>query len=93
MCLLMTVVAAMAASLAWYRNRRKDGTALEILSLMYWGAALMWSVDGFFRLAEAEPFFEITLDDALLGLLVVAAGLIVCFALRYNPWRTCKAGN
>jgi hypothetical protein len=92
MCLLMTVAAALAASLAWYCNRRKGGMALEILSLTYWSAALMWSVDGFFRLAEAEPFFELTLDDALLGLLVVASGPIVCFVLRRAPWQACKAG-
>jgi hypothetical protein len=81
MCLLMTLAAALAASLVWYRKRRNDGSRLETLCLMYWGAALMWMVDGFFRLAEGEPFLEITLDDTFLGLLVVAAGLIVWIAL------------
>jgi len=87
MCLLMTLVAALAASLAWYPRRRNSGTKLETLCLMYWGAALMWLVDGFFRLAEDEPFLELTLDDALLGLLVVASGLIAWFVLR------CRSGS
>lgn len=91
MCLLITLAAAMAASLVWYFNRRNGGTTLEILCLTYWGAALMWMVDGFFRLAEDEPFLEITLDDALLGLLVTASGLIAYFVFRYPPWRVGKA--
>ncbi|GHU20443.1 hypothetical protein FACS189475_09270 [Betaproteobacteria bacterium] len=63
--------------LVWYGKRRNSGKGLETLCLMYWGAALMWMVDGFFRLAEGEPFFELSLDDALLGMLVVASGLVV----------------
>jgi hypothetical protein len=87
MCLLMTLAAAIAASLAWY-FRGNGKTRFDTLSLMYWGAALMWMVDGFFRLAEDEPFLDLTRDDALLGLLVVAAGLGACQALRCREaWR------
>jgi hypothetical protein len=93
MCLLMTLAAAIAASLAWYCKGRNGATKLDTLALMYWGAALMWMVDGFFSLAEGEPFLELTRDDALLGLLVTAAGLIVHFLLRFHPWRTCKTGS
>ena len=86
MCLLLTLVAAIAASLVWYRRDRKDRAKLETLCLMYWGAALMWMVDGFFNLAEGEPFLELTADDASLGLLVVVAGLLVYFLMsRRNP--------
>ncbi|MDR3086838.1 MAG: hypothetical protein LBU45_02645 [Azoarcus sp.] len=92
MCLLMTLAAALAASLAWYRKRR-NGMKLETLSLMYWGAALMWMVDGFFRLAEGEPFLKITLDDALLGLLVVVSGLVAWIVLRRNLWQVLRAEN
>ena len=81
MCLLLTLVAAIAASLVWYRRDRKGGAQLETLCLMYWGAALMWMVDGFFNLAEGEPFLELTADDASLGLLVVASGVIVYFLM------------
>jgi hypothetical protein len=80
MCLLMTLAAALVASLVWYGKRRSNsesGMKLETLSLMYWGAALMWMVDGFFNLAEGEPFLELSLDDTLLGLLVVFSGLVV----------------
>jgi hypothetical protein len=93
MCLLITLAAALAASLTWYRKGRDEAMKLETLSLMYWGAALMWMVDGFFRLAEDEPFLELTLDDVLLGLLVVACGLLAWFVLRRNPWQASRAGS
>ena len=48
---------------------------------MYWGAGLMWVVDGIACLAEGEAFIEIAdtaamLDDAILGIVVVVAGLV-----------------
>jgi hypothetical protein len=89
----MTLAMAVAASLVWYFKGRSGGTKLDTLALAYWGAALMWMVDGFSRLAEGEPFLELTRDDALLGLLVAAAGLIGYFLLRFNPWRTCRTGS
>ena len=48
---------------------------------MYWGAALMWTVDGIANLIEGEAFVEIAdtavmLDDAMLGFFVVVSGLV-----------------
>ena len=48
---------------------------------MYWGAGLMWTVDGIASLIEGEAFIEIVnhaamIDDALLGLVIATAGLI-----------------
>ena len=52
---------------------------------MYWGAALMWTVDGFFRVAEGEPFLDLSVNDALLGLLIVICGLVAwLLILLYN---------
>ena len=50
------------------------------LALMYWGAVLMWLVDGMYRLLDGEAFIEIAdaavmFDDAMLGLLVAIIGL------------------
>ena len=86
MCLLITLAAAITASLVWYFRGQNGETKLDTLALTYWGATLMWMVDGFFCLAEGEPFLDLTRDDALLGLLVVAAGLVVHFLFRFNPW-------
>lgn len=76
MCLILTCIAAVVSTILYFLcpglSRR---ISLEHLALMYWGAALMWSVDGVFRLMEGEHFFELTLNDTLLGMLVVICGL------------------
>ncbi|MBP5654256.1 MAG: hypothetical protein J6X33_01960 [Clostridiales bacterium] len=81
MTLLITVFAAIAATLAWYfKNNGKY--CLGTLCLMYWGASIMWFVDAIFEYAEAgaeffEPAGKDMLNDAFLGISVVALGLII----------------
>lgn len=70
----------MAATLVWY-NTTSD-MKLGFLSLMYWGASLMWLVDAVAEYIEigAEYFTPAPLDmlnDAYLGLSVVALGLVI----------------
>jgi hypothetical protein len=81
MCLIITVLAAIVSTAIWYisDNAKKYNTGT--LTLMYWGASLMWLVDSIFRIAEGETFFEISTDDALLGTVIVACGLIVWIAI------------
>ncbi|MCR4775084.1 MAG: hypothetical protein K5869_01760 [Saccharofermentans sp.] len=80
MTLLITAFAAVIATVAWYNVKadRKLGT----LALMYWGASLMWLVDSVVEYIEegAEFFTPAAADmvnDAYLGLSVVALGLII----------------
>lgn len=80
MTLLITVFAAAITTILWYNGKteRKLGT----LALMYWGASLMWFVDAVVEYLEAgAEFFEQPLadmlNDAYLGLSVVALGLII----------------
>lgn len=82
MTLILTAVAAAIVSILYFRDpvaaRAKH---LGGLALMYWGAALMWCVDGFACLAEGEPFVELAdtaamADDALLGVCVIALGIV-----------------
>ena len=80
MTLVITFLAAAIVTALWYAKAPNNDMRLGTLALMYWGATLMWCVDGFACLAEGEGFIEITdtaamLDDAVLGLLVVAVGL------------------
>ena len=77
MTLLTTVFAAIISSVIWYRNEEARKLKVGTLSLMYWGASLMWLID-----AElgAESFVPAPLDmlnDLYLGLSVVALGLII----------------
>ncbi|MBQ3891680.1 MAG: hypothetical protein II740_10095 [Lachnospiraceae bacterium] len=81
MTLLITVFAAVIATVKWY-TRKDDSMKLGILVFMYWGASLMWLVDAIFEYVElgAEyftPALEDVLNDAFLGLCVVALGLII----------------
>ena len=81
MTLLITVFAAVVATVKWY-NRKDDSMRLGILLFLYWGASIMWLVDAIFEYAElgAEyfaPALEDMLNDTFLGLSVVALGLVI----------------
>ena len=80
MTLLITVFAAVAATIVWYNTT--NNMKLGFLSLMYWGASLMWLVDAVVEYIEvgAEYFTPAPVDmlnDAYLGLSVVALGLVI----------------
>ena len=81
MTLLITVFAAIIATVKWY-NSKDDTMKIGTLALIYWGAALMWSVDAVFEYIElgAEFFTPAAADmlnDAFLGVAAVALGLII----------------
>lgn len=81
MTLLITVFAAVIVTVKWY-DRKDDSMQLGMLCFLYWGASIMWLVDALFEYAElgAEyftPALEDMLNDAFLGLSVVALGLVI----------------
>ncbi len=75
MCLIITAFAAVAATIVWYFKAHEKEIKLGALALMYWGAALMWLVDGFFSVAEGGAFLDLSANDAFLGLVIVLCGL------------------
>lgn len=80
MTLLITIFAAIITTVLWYRNLPKNTLRLGNLSLMYWGASLMWLVDGIFEYSHLRenyftPGVKDMLNDTYLGLSVVALGL------------------
>ena len=84
MTLLITLFAAVIVTVKWYSGR-DNGMQLGLLCFLYWGASLMWLVDAAFEYAElrAEYFTPAPLDmlnDAFLGLSVVALGLVIWVA-------------
>lgn len=86
MTLLITIFAAVISTVVWYRTAPKSNMKLGTLSLMYWGASIMWFVDAIFEYAElkAEYFTPAPADmlnDFFLGLSVVALGLIIWVAV------------
>lgn len=81
MTLLICVFAAIICTVKWY-NRTDDTMKLGTLCFMYWGASLMWLVDAIFEYMELHdayfaPAPADMLNDAFLGLSVVALGLII----------------
>ncbi|MCR4788291.1 MAG: hypothetical protein K5888_06885 [Lachnospiraceae bacterium] len=88
MTLLITVFAAIIATLIWYKNAPDNSMRYGTLCLMYWGASLMWLVDAVFEYAElgAEYFVpagEDMLNDAFLGFCVVALGMIIWLVILF----------
>ena len=81
MTLLITAFAAIFATILWY-TKPKSVMQLGTLCLIYWGASLMWLVDAVVEYMELgaayfTPAVSDMLNDAFLGLSVVALGLII----------------
>ena len=89
MCELMTIGAAIlfAALAALARKSGRPLRALGTTALVFFGAALMWSVDCVHSFIEGEGLLDLSLDDAKLGALVLAAGLALFAFLRVREAR------
>ena len=84
MTLLITVFAAIIATVKWY-TRKDDTMQLGMLVFMFWGASLMWLGDAIFGYAEEHADFFAPapmdmLNDAYLGFSVVALALVIWLA-------------
>ena len=78
MWLIMTALAAVITTAIWYVKAPEGKYKLGLLSLIFWGATLMWFVDHVMAyLAEGGEFFEINLDATLLGISVIIFALII----------------
>jgi peptidoglycan biosynthesis protein MviN/MurJ (putative lipid II flippase) len=78
MWLIMTALAAVITTAIWYIKSPGDKYKLGLLSLMFWGATLMWLVDHVMAyVTEGGEFFEINLDATLLGVAVIIFALFV----------------
>ena len=82
MTLLITVFAAIICTVIWYRKAPDSSMQLGTLCLMFWGASIMWLVDAITEYSEIGAHFFVQdgadmLNDAYLGLSVVALGLII----------------
>ncbi|MCD7722749.1 MAG: hypothetical protein LUH82_02180 [Clostridiales bacterium] len=75
MCLIITTAAAIIATLIWRLKFTASRYKLDVLSFMYWGAAIMWSVDSIYSSAAGEGFFDMSANDACLGTIIVLIGI------------------
>ena len=82
MTLLISIFAAVIATLVWYTKPALRDLKVGVLCWMFWGASLMWMIDAIFEFSElkAEYFAPAGADminDGFLGLSVVALALII----------------
>ncbi|MHC1721849.1 MAG: hypothetical protein AB9836_01450 [Aminipila sp.] len=78
MYLIITAMAAIVSTIIWYVNAPDDRYKLSTLSLIFWGATLMWLVDHVMAyLTEGGEFFDISMNATLLGVNVVLLGLLL----------------
>lgn len=81
MTLLITVFAAIICTIIWYNNAPDDDMKVGILCYLYWGASLLWLVDGIFEYVRLHgayftPAMEDMANDLYLGLSAIALGLV-----------------
>lgn len=89
MCEIMTIIAALICTALFYvqkKNGKKD-RSLVLGMLMFWGASLMWLIDCIFSAAGGEGFFDISMEDTILGIIVLAAGFAVMNVTKILPKR------
>ena len=79
MCELMTIGAALVFTALYFTCAKTK--AVFTTMLMFWGAALMWSVDCVHSLMEDEGLLDLSREDTILGFIIVGAGLVVFAAL------------
>lgn len=82
MTLLICTFAAIIFTVEWYKHANDRSLMLHVPSFIFWGASLMWMIDAWFGYKEdgAEFFAPAAADmlnDAYLGLAVVALGMIL----------------
>ncbi len=85
MTLILTAIAAALAAAAWRFSPAARKMRMGTLVLAYAGAALMWCVDEAANLLEGGALFNLgdaaaMADDAMLGVLIVAAGFLAWLA-------------
>lgn len=89
MCLIMTIIAAVVFTAVWAKMRTQS---LLTTTLMFWAAALMWSVDGVASVLDGEPFFDISREDTVLGAIIILFGLAIFAVLAvFERRRELKA--
>lgn len=98
MTLLITIFAAVIATLVWYTKPALRDLKIGVLVWMFWGASLMWMIDAVFEFSElgADYFTPAGVDmlnDSFLGLAVVALALIIwtIIVLVTDPRGTVRA--
>lgn len=92
MTLLLTLTAAVAATIVWYFSENARAGKIGVLCYIYWGAAIMWFVDAIYEYDEMgaayfQPSAQDLLNDTFLGFAVIVLALVIwtIFLLVKDP--------
>ena len=90
MCLITTICAAVAFTVAFLLNKKdgKENKSTFMTMLMFWAASLMWSMDGVASVLEGEGFFDLSVEDTILGAIILVSGLLVFIV--HSLWQKRK---
>ena len=79
MCLILTICTALALSGVYFYQRKKSCVSKNVFDsmLMFWSASLMWSMDGLASVLSGEGFFDLSIEDTILGAIILACGMTV----------------
>ena len=81
MTLLITVFAAIIATIVWYKNCPKDEMKIGTLCWLYWGASIMWLVDALFVLLSLSVFAAFLYGLYYAGIKFIRSGAGLLFLL------------
>lgn len=89
MCEIMTIIAAVICTAVFFVQRKngKKERSVVLGMLMFWGASLMWLIDCIFSAVAGEGFFDISMEDTILGIIILAAGFAVMNVTKILPKR------
>ena len=84
MCEIMTIIAAVVCTSIFFVQKKSGKTDRSVFlgMLMFWGASLMWLIDCIFSAAGGEGFFDISMEDTILGIIILAAGLCAMYVRK-----------
>ncbi len=82
MTLIITFIAAIISTTIWLKYDKSNNLDLRFLSLMYWGASIMWLVDNIVEAVELKAEFlgecmASVADDMVLGVYVIILGILI----------------
>jgi Na+-driven multidrug efflux pump len=78
MWLLVLGYTAVITTVLWYVYRaRGEDLCLNYLSIILWGATVMFFIDSLYSYLNGEEFIEISVDAAVLGFSLLLVALVV----------------
>ncbi len=94
MCLIITALMTLITLWVWKKLDPDNRFYSRTIFICFAAAAIMWTVDRFFALSDGEAFFELSLDDTLLGLTVSFCVMVLWAVMAvFGRTRFVKAGR